>query len=152
MRSESMSPTLSATTSAARSPAPPAFAGAGSCGAERRPILRPRCCLQQLRHFLGAQHRRQPARIAHDGKPARQVRSVERHREEEAQCCNCAVDAWRLHADLRLVQLEAAQVFRRRRVGRPADEGREGAHMADIIAPRVILEATHAHVFDHARP
>jgi len=30
-----------------------------------------------------------------------------------------------LRADLRLVQLEETQVFRRRRVGRPADEGGE---------------------------
>ena len=43
MRSESMSPTLSATTSETRSPAPPAFAGAGSSGGERRLVLR-RCC------------------------------------------------------------------------------------------------------------
>jgi hypothetical protein len=78
------------------------------CGAERRPILRPRCRLQQQHDLFGAQHRRQPARVAYDGKPARQIRPVERHREEEAQCCNCAVDAWRLHTDLRLVQFGLA--------------------------------------------
>src|SRR6516165_4940995 len=46
------------------------------------------------------------ARLRHDGEPARQVRPVERHREEEAQGRDRAVDArWR-HADPRLVQLK----------------------------------------------
>ena len=62
------------------------------------------------------------------------------------------IDARRLQTALRLVQLEEAQLFRRSRVRRPANEGREGAHVADIIAPRVLLEAAHAHVFDHACP
>jgi len=46
-------------------------------------------------------------------------------REEETQGRDRTVDARRLHADLRLVQLEAAQILRRRRVRRPADEGCE---------------------------
>ena len=93
-----------------------------------------------------------PPRLRHDGEPPRQIRPVERHREEEAQGRDRAVDARRLHAALRLVQLEEAQLFRRRRVGRPADEGRECPHVPDIIAPRVLIETAHAHVFDHARP
>jgi hypothetical protein len=107
---------------------------------------------QQQRHFLNAEHRRYPPRLRHDSEPARQIRAVQRHREEEAQRRDRAVDARRLHADPRLVQLEQTQVFRRRRVGRPADEGREGPHVADIIATRVLIETAHGHVFDHARP
>jgi hypothetical protein len=124
MRSESISPTLSATTSET----------------------------QQQRHLLDAEHRRYPPWVRHDGEPPRQIRPVERYREKEAQGRDRAVDARRPQAALRLVQLEEAEVFRRRRVGRPADEGREGPHVADIIAARVVLEAAHAHVFDHAHP
>ena len=51
-----------------------------------------------------------------------------------------------------LAQLEAAQILRRRRVGRPADKGRECSDVSHIIAARVLLEAAHGHVFDHARP
>jgi hypothetical protein len=63
----------------------------------------------------------------HDGEPARQIRPVERNCEKEAQGRDRAVDARRLHATLRLVQLEQTQVFRCRRVRRPADKGREGS-------------------------
>src|SRR5207302_8601980 len=79
------------------------------------------------------------------------VRPVERHREEEAQRRNRAVDARRLDAALRLVQLVATQILRRRRIGRPADEGRERAHLANVVAARLFGEAAHRHVFDHAR-
>src|SRR5438132_8157884 len=108
MRSESTSPTLSATTSEMRSPAPPAFAGAGSGGGECRLVLRPRCRLEQQRDLLDAEHGRQPARFAHDREPPRKVRPVERHAEEETQGRDRAVDVWRPHAGLRLVVLETA--------------------------------------------
>ena len=48
--------------------------------------------------------------------------------------------------------LETAQVLRRRRVGRPADKGRESAHIANVIVARLLAEAAHPHVLDHARP
>ena len=121
-------------------------------GGERRLVLWPRCRLQQQRHLLDAEHRRDAPRVRHDGESACQIRPVKRHREEKAQRRDRAVDARRLQAALRLVQLEEAQLFRRRGVGRPADEGRKCPHLADIIAARVLLEAAHAHVFDHARP
>jgi len=121
-------------------------------GGERRLVLRRRCRVQQQHHLLDAEHRRYPSRVRHDGEPPRQIRPVECHREEEAQRRDRAVDSRRLHAALRLVQLEEAQLLRRRGIGRTADEDRKGAHVADIIAPRVLLEAAHAHVFDHARP
>jgi len=123
MRSESTSPTLSATTSETRSPAPPAFAGAGSGGGECRLVLRPRRRLEQQRDLLDTQHGRQPARFAHNREPPRKVGPVERHCEEETQGCDRAVDAWRPHAGLRLVVLETAQILRRRCVGRPTDKG-----------------------------
>jgi hypothetical protein len=57
----------------------------------------------------------------------------------------------RLQAALRLVQLEKAQVFRRRRVGRPANEDRECPDVPDTVVARLLAEAVHHHVFDHAR-
>ena len=121
-------------------------------GGERCLVLWRRCRLQQQRHLLDAEYRRYPPWVRHDGEPPCQIWPVERHREEEAQRRDRAVDARRLHAALRLVQPKEAQFFRRRRVRRPADESREGAHVANIIAPRVLLETAHAHVFGHARP
>ena len=131
MRSESISPTLSATTSETRSPAPYAMASAAL-------YFGPRRRLEQQRDLLEAQHGRQPARFAHDREPSGKVRSVERHGEEETQGRDRAVDARRLHAGLRLVQLEAAQILRRRRVGRPADEGCERPHVANVVAARLL--------------
>jgi Type I restriction enzyme R protein N terminus (HSDR_N) len=62
------------------------------------------------------------------------------------------VDARRLHAALRLVQLVAAQILRRRRVGRAADERRQRPHVANVVAAGVLVEAAHRHIFDHACP
>jgi hypothetical protein len=121
-------------------------------GGERRLVLRRCCRAQQQRHLFDAEYRRYPPRIWHDCEPARQVRPVQRHHEEEAQGRDRAVDARRLHAGLRLVQLEETQVFRRRRVGRPADKGRKCPDVSHIVAARVLVEAAHRHILDHARP
>jgi len=43
--------------------------------------------------------------------------------KRKTQRRDCTVDGWRPHAGLRLVQLETAQIFCRRCVGRPTDEG-----------------------------
>src|SRR6202040_2755605 len=50
------------------------------------------------------------------------------------------------------VQLEETQVFRRRRVGRPANKGRECADMSNVVAARLLAKAAHGHVLDHACP
>ena len=97
-------------------------------GAERRLVLRrpapPAAAAPPPRRSAPSA----AARLVHDGETAGEIRPVERHGEEEAQRRDRAVDARRLHAALRLVQLEAAQILRRRRVGRAADEGRERLH------------------------
>jgi hypothetical protein len=121
-------------------------------GGECRLVLRRRCRAQQKGDFLDAEHCRYPPRIRYDGEPPPQIRPVERHCEKEAQGRDRAVDARRLHPALRLVQLEKTQVFRCRRIGRPADKGRECLDLSHIVAARVRLEAAHGHVFDHARP
>ena len=48
--------------------------------------------------------------------------------------------------------LETAQILRCRGVGRPADERRERADVANIVVARLLAEAAHIHVLDHARP
>ena len=58
----------------------------------------------------------------------------------------------RLHADLRLVQLEQTQVFGCRCVGRPADKSCKCPDVSHIAAARVLIETAHDHVFDHACP
>ena len=121
-------------------------------GGERRLVLRRRCRLQQQRHLLDAEHHRDASRLRHDGEPPRQIRSVERHREEKAQGRDRAVDTRRLQAALRLVQLVETQILRCRRVGRPANKGRECSDVSHIVAARVLLEAAYGHVFDHAGP
>jgi hypothetical protein len=83
-------------------------------GGERRPVLRSRRRLQQQRDLLDAQHRRQPARLTHHRETPGKLRAVERHGEQEAQGRDRRVDARRLHAALPLVQLEAADIVRRR--------------------------------------
>jgi hypothetical protein len=80
---------------------------------------------KQQRHFLDAEHWRYLPRLWHDGEPARQIEPLKGHREEEAQGRDRAVDARRLHTAPSLVQLQEARVFRRCRVGRPTNEGRE---------------------------
>src|SRR5437773_2029531 len=116
IRSESTSPTLSATTSETRSPAPYAVASAAlyfGPGAA--------CSKSATSSTLSTPGSRRG--LAHNREPAGKIRPVERHAEEEAQGRDRAVDARRLHAALRLVQLEAAQILSRRGVGRAADEG-----------------------------
>ena len=118
MRSESISPILSATTPDAQ----PGAVGGGEC----RLVLRRRCRAQQKGHFLDAEHWVSAADTARR-RAGRQIRPVERHCKKEAQGRDRAVDVRRLQADLRLVQLEKTQVFRCRRIRRPADKGREGS-------------------------
>src|SRR5580700_1934585 len=70
--------------------------------------------------------------------------------EEEAQSRDRAVDARRLHAALRLVQLEATQILCRRGVGRAANEGRKRPDVPNVVVARLLAEAAYAHVLDHA--
>jgi hypothetical protein len=50
-----------------------------------------------------------------------------------------------------LMVLETAQILRRCCVGRPADKGRERADVANVVVARLLAEAAHVHVLDHAR-
>jgi hypothetical protein len=78
------------------------------------------------------------------------LRPVERHPEEEPQHCHRGVDGWRLNASRGQVQLECAQVFGSRSVGRAAQKGRQLLDSADVVTLRVGCEPAQAHVFEHA--
>jgi len=121
-------------------------------GAEGRPVLRPGGRLEQPADLLDAEHGRQLARVAHNDEAARQVRPIERHREEEAQCRHGAIDALWLHTTLGLVDLETADVLGRCRVRWPPEERREAPHETDVVTLCVFAQATHGHVFEHAPP
>ena len=47
-----------------------------------------------------------------------------------------------------LLDLEAAQIFRCRRIGRTPKEGGEPPHVADIITLRLAAEVPHGHIVD----
>jgi hypothetical protein len=67
--------------------------------------------------LLGAQHRRQSARLAHHRQTPGKLRPVEGHGEQEAQRRDRCIDARRLYAALPLVQLKAAYILFCCRVG-----------------------------------
>ena len=113
-------------------------------------VLGPRGSFEQPRDFLHAQHQWQLAWLVDYRQTAGKIGPVERHGEEEAQRRDRAVDAGRPHAGLGLVQLEPTQILSRRRVGRAADEGGKRLHATDVVTARVLGEAAHGHVFDHA--
>ena len=95
--------------------------------AQRGPVLRPRCRFEHSRYLLEVEHQRQRARLADERETAGEIGPVQRHGEEEAQRCNRAVDARRMHAGLRLMHLETAKIFRRGSIRRTAD--RDQAHL-----------------------
>ena len=126
-------------------------AQSGAVGrAQRGPVLRTRRRFEQPRYLLDAQHQRQLARLADERETAGEIGPVQRHGEEEAQRRDRAVDARRLEARLGLVHLEPAQVLGCGLVGGAAEEGGEGLHTADVVVLRLLGEAAHGHVLDHA--
>ena len=70
-------------------------------------------------------------------KHSRCLRPVERRLEEELQRRHSRVDALWLQTGLGQMQLERAQLFRRRGVGGTAEESRELLDSTDILALRI---------------
>jgi hypothetical protein len=75
---------------------------------------------------------------------------VERHSEEEPQRRHGRVDGRWPHAGLGQMQLEQAQLFRRRDIGGAIEKDREPLDGTDVLALRIGREPAHAHVFEHA--
>jgi hypothetical protein len=76
-------------------------------------------------HLVGAQHHRQPARLAGTGDPLRDLRQAERHPVEEPQRRHRLVQARPSHALRRQVNLKGPHVLQRQRAGRAAEEPAE---------------------------
>ena len=81
---------------------------------------------------------------------ARHLRSIARRREKEPQRRYRAVHRRRLYALLALADLERAQILAPGHVRRAAEEDCEVLDVADVIALRLLAEAAHGHVLDHA--
>src|SRR5208283_1964601 len=60
------------------------------------------------------------------------------------------VDRARADLLLRQMQLKAAKVLLRRHIGRPAEEGRKGSDMPDVVFLHLLLEPARRDVVDHA--
>ena len=105
---------------------------------------------EEARHLLLAQHDRRPTGCVHRRQMTDKVGAFERHVEEKPQRGDGGVDGPCADLLLRHVQLKAAKVLARRRVRRPAEEGREGPDVPDVILPHLLLEPARRHVVDHA--
>ena len=113
-------------------------------------MLWPGCGLQKAQHLFGREHARQLARLVDEHEMSCCLRPVERRLEEESQRRHSRVDALWLQTGLGQMQLERAQLFRRRGVGGTAEESRELLDSTDILALRIGHEPAHVHVFEHA--
>jgi hypothetical protein len=81
---------------------------------------------------------------------ARHVRSIAGRREKEPQRRHRTVHGRRLHALLALTNLERTQILPFGRVRRAAEEDCEVLNVTDVVALRLLAEAAHGHVLDHA--
>jgi hypothetical protein len=115
---------------------------------QRRLVLEAGGGVQQPGDLVPAQHHRQLARMGHPDQLAREVRPVERVGEEEAQRRDDAVHRRHWNAGLALFDLEPAQVIRRRRVRRSAQERGEAPHVADVVALGLSRKPAHAHIVE----
>jgi hypothetical protein len=96
------------------------------------------------------QHDRQLLRLLDDAQILADFRPIAGEGEEEPQTRDRAVDARGLRATCTLVRLERAQVIRRRRIGRAADEAGERLDVADIVGLGLLAELANAHLIEHA--
>jgi len=104
----------------------------------------------QARHFIAAEHDRQPLLHPHLPDPGHHRRPIQRDLEQEPERRERRVERDRRHTRLDKVQLEAPQILGRGRVGRAAQKPGQPPHAADVGLLRAVLHPPHAHVFDHA--
>lgn len=79
------------------------------------------------------------------------VASIQCLGKEERQDRYHAVLGRHRHAGVTLFHLEPAQILRRRRIGRSAEEGGEAVDVADIVALRIVAEVPRIDVVDQRR-
>jgi hypothetical protein len=120
--------------------------------AERGFVLEARRGFEEPRHLLLAQHDWGLARLVHDPQGANEVGPFKRHGKKEPQRGDGGVDRPRADLLLRHMQLKAAKIIAHGRIRRPAEEGREGPDMPNVVLPGRFAEAARRHVVDHALP
>jgi len=145
MRPLSMSDTLRFATSDTRRPAPVG-------DAERGLVLDARRGFEETRCLLLAQHDWRLARLVDDPQRPDEVGPFERHGEEKPQRGDGGVDRPRADLLLRHMQLKAAKIIARRCSRRPAEEGREVPHVANVVLLGGFTKPPRRHVVDHALP
>src|SRR5271166_1831894 len=118
--------------------------------AERGLVLEAWRGFEETRHLLLAQDAWSLARLVHDPQRTNEVGPFERHGEKEAQRGDGGVDAPCANLLLRQMQLKAPKVLARRRIWRPAEEGRESPDVSDVVLLHLLLEPARRHVVDHA--
>ena len=96
--------------------------------------------------ILRAQHDRRLARFVHCRPMTDEVGAFERHVEKEPQRGDGGVDGPCADLLLRHMQLKTAKVLAHRRVRRPAEEGREGSDVPDVVLLHLLLETARGHV------
>ena len=106
--------------------------------------------LEQSRRLVEAQHDRQFTRVGYLDQLAREVRSVGRVREEEAQRRYDAVHRRHWKAGLALLDLKAAQVLGCGRVWPTSQEHREAPDVANVVVLRRARKLAHGYVVDQA--
>ena len=105
---------------------------------------------QNALDLLGAQHRRQLLRLLEMPDLGRQIVATQRDAEQEAHPGHDPVAVADAGAALDEVQLEAAHLVGRRRVGRAFEPGGEPLAAGDVAALCVRVELACSHVFDHS--
>ena len=108
------------------------------------------CRLEQPGDLIGSEHLRQLPRIVRPGQLMGEVGAAECDGEEETQRRGLCVHLRGLRALFDLRKLETAQVVAGRGVGRAAKKARKRLNVPDIIVLRLVAEAPHGHVCDHA--
>ena len=119
-------------------------------GRQCRARLQARHGLEKPHHLVGAQHHRQPARLAGIGDPLRDLRHTEGHAVKEPQRRNRLVQARPRHALRGEVHLEGPHVLQRQFVRGTSEKPTELRNRMYVGSLRRRREVADRHVLDHA--
>src|SRR6266851_3282879 len=105
---------------------------------------------QQAPRLVRAHHQRDLLRLTDVIDLGRKIQSPQCHAEQEPQPGHDAVAVADAHAGLGQVQLEAADILRRRRIGRAIEKRGKPLAAVNVAPLRARTEFPRVHVFDHA--
>lgn len=105
---------------------------------------------QQTPRLILAHHQRDLLRLTDVIDLGSQIQSPQRHAQQELQPSHDAVASANAYTSLGQVQLEAADVIGRGRLGRPLEKCGEPLATADVAPLRARAELARVHILDHA--